>query len=109
MTKTIEEMNADFARFENRHISVGGMVALDEYHWIAVENLTYHTDRNELHRIWERFMDLKLTGENNIEHIVLTGQIGHSIAYESITEAHALLHSGIVWLNSIRKEGESGL
>jgi hypothetical protein len=67
--------------------------------------LQYHHNRNWLHRVWERFRDLRWddNAKAELEHADFKQNIAHCLCYRDIDSAFQSIVSGIQWYNSINK------
>jgi len=76
-----------------------------------LEHTRYHTSRDWLHPVWEKFRDITYNyankySEEELENInVYHSNIRYNITDGTPLEAFTALHSAIVWFNSINKEG----
>lgn len=126
MTKTIEEMNADMARFmgspltyykedsptytedgKQIYASFDCELSIINNKPFDADQLKYHNSYDWIMPVWERFRDFRFNESSEFlwqTHEFHKAKISLAFMYQPITEAHALLHSGIVWLNSIQCE-----
>lgn len=62
----------------------------------------YHTDRNALHAVWERFRDLAISDRHVDKHADWQQHIAYRLAFNPIEEAFEALSKAIKWYNTIK-------
>lgn len=70
----------------------------------GLEPLQYHSSYDWLMPVWFKFIDLKFTEmKDMIQHSNYKQAISHSICYEDLLNANALLATAIKWYNTQTK------
>lgn len=70
----------------------------------ALNKLKYHTSYDWLHRVWEKFRDLKFEDKiQDNDHTQWLMSIEIKLCYKSITEAFLELGKGLEWYYSLKK------
>ena len=106
MEKTDKVIVAEFDGFTQQKSSLGNT-------WIHPDKMgvyggvgmafKYTTDRNEFHRAWEKFRDLKFDDRKlRFHHEMYSDIIVDRMAYGNLLEAFEELVRGIKWVNSIK-------
>lgn len=73
---------------------------------LTTYELKYHQSYDWLFDVWIKFRDLKFdVVKHKFTHSKFRLNIGNSMLYDNISEAHKELYNAIVWYDSIKKEG----
>lgn len=109
MTEEIKSGSKLLAEFE------GFSIHETSGEWIKPENgieflysndeLTYHTDYNELHRVWTKLRDFdisNLTTEQQGMYYTRRGLVANKIAWNSREKAFSEIVDFVTWYNSLK-------
>lgn len=111
----IEKYSKLMAEFEGWELCQCGTPKEPHYKWgtknwevVSVKDLKYHTDWNWLHRVWEKFRDLKFEDSDDpsdplIIHRTYCNDIVFEICYGVLEEALIELGKAIEWYQTIKK------
>jgi len=64
----------------------------------------YHRNYNALHRVWEKFRELRLPPEQSAIQSNYMGRIAHAMAYGTLTDFYNALVQAVKWYNECSKE-----
>lgn len=66
----------------------------------------YDIDRNPLHRVWEKFRELRFEDlhlKTRLKHANLCQAIAHAMAYGTIADLYNALVNAVKWYNEVKK------
>jgi len=73
------------------------------YKWL--HQFKYHTDRSELHRVWEKFRELRF-GDNavlEIQFLTHYRQCIRAMSTGTLTDLYIALVNAVKWYNEVKK------
>lgn len=106
MTNEIKAGSKILAEFEGYTVENETVRNKGIYNW-PLSECKYHTDYNELMRVWRKFRDLELDGMNKIKHNRHSMRIERAICHEdTLDKAFFLITDGVEWYNSLKPKEE---
>lgn len=69
-----------------------------------INQMAYYTDYNWLHRVWEKFRDLKFEDDEYPDrYLFIVDQIRFKLTDDTLEEAFLELGKGLEWLQTLKK------
>jgi hypothetical protein len=82
--------------------------SLSLYGTLVRHRFTYNNDRNELHRVWVKFRELRVNvlEEYEREYWAIVEKVAYKVAYGTLPELFTALVEAVRWWNEVKKGGE---